>query len=187
MLTRYSNWLYRISTSRLTLAASILFLLFVGLVLANQANPTNFNREKANMPDLMLWYSSADLYNIAEEYGLEGREAYNTMHFTFDIIWPLIYTLFLSTTISWIYQRISTSSAWWMKLNLAPTFAMLLDFLENSATSWVMSRYPQPSPLAAALSPLFTFSKWVFVLLSAAILLSGIAIGIGKLIKGKAQ
>lgn len=47
--------------------------------------------------------------------------------------------------------------------NLAPLLGMVFDFLENSAASLVLARYPQQTPVVDALAPAFTFIKWVFV------------------------
>lgn len=51
---------------------------------------------------------------------------------------------------------------------------MVLDYLENSATSLEMARYPALTPGIAHLAPLFTLAKWVFVNGSFVLLLIGI-------------
>jgi len=48
-------------------------------------------------------------------------------------------------------------------LNLVPVAAVGFDFLENTATSLVMARYPADCPLAAALAPGLTLVKWILV------------------------
>ena len=46
-------------------------------------------------PDTSLIYSEADLYDMAENYGEMGRKAYIKLRWTFDLVWPFVYTLFL--------------------------------------------------------------------------------------------
>jgi hypothetical protein len=59
-------------------------------------------------------------------------------------------------------RTLPQDSRWWL-LNLVPVVAMLLDFLENTATSLVMARYPVQCPPGELLAPLFTPLKWLFV------------------------
>ena len=42
-------------------------------------------------------YSTSDLYEMAQSYGADGRGLYVKARFTFDLVWPLVYTLFLVT------------------------------------------------------------------------------------------
>ncbi len=58
-------------------------------------------------------------------------------------------------------------------MNLIPVAGMLLDYLENSATSLVMARYPALTPGVAHLAPVFTLAKWMCVNGSFVLLLGG--------------
>ncbi|HEY0601500.1 MAG TPA: hypothetical protein VGD58_01255, partial [Herpetosiphonaceae bacterium] len=94
MATQLSAWLYRRSTGWVVLAATALFVLFLGLVLPSQAARARQNTGVDESPDSSFVYSSDDLYRVAELYGPEGRAAYIRARFTFDVIWPLVYTAF---------------------------------------------------------------------------------------------
>lgn len=50
---------------------------------------------------------------------------------------------------------------------------MVLDYLENSAASLVMARYPALTPGVVHLAPVFTLAKWIFVTGSFGLLLIG--------------
>jgi hypothetical protein len=134
---------------------------------------------------LSFYYTGEELYQLAETYGEDGRAAYIHARFTFDLIWPLVYMLFLTTVISWLFRKAFAPQSSWQLWNLVPLFGVLLDYLENGATSLVMARYPAPSSLIAALAPVFTMLKWVFVGGSFVLLLVGIFGGIGKMIRKK--
>jgi len=106
----------------------------------------------------------------------QGRGAYVRARFTFDLIWPLVYTFFLSTAISWVYARALTADSLWRGANLGPVLAMLFDYLENLSASLVMVRYPHPTIVVDSLASLFTMSKWVLMIGSVGLLFGGTAI-----------
>lgn len=174
-MTRLSDWLYRISTGRVTLVALGVFLIFTILVLPRQTANAELNNAGAGSPDLSFYYSSDELYSMAEAYGEQGRQAYLQARWTFDLLWPIVYTAFLSTAISWLFKLGAPLGSRWRIANLIPLIGMLFDYLENISTSLVMLRYPQPCPLGAILAPIFTPIKWIFVGGSFILLLIGLA------------
>jgi hypothetical protein len=158
-----SNALSRISSGPVALAGVLIFLLFGALVLPRQAAAAERAAGDAGSPDTSFLYSPADLVRQAEAYGDEGRAAYVRARWTFDLVFPLIYGFFLLTSISWLLRSSLAADSPWHRYNLVPLAAVAFDFLENTATSWVMSRYPAGTPVAALAAPWFTFSKWLFV------------------------
>jgi len=80
----------------------LIFALEVAFVLPQQAERAESVSQGAGSPDTSFFYSSTDLYNMAETYGAEGRTAYVCARFTFDLIFPLTYLFFLATSISWV-------------------------------------------------------------------------------------
>ena len=173
-LHRLSPILHRWATGRVALLATVVFILFTALVLPRQAAEAEIASGGAGSPDTSFWYTPDDLYRMAEAYGPAGRQAYIKARWTFDLVWPVVYTVFLRLTIGWVYRRASTAESRWQLANLVPVASMLLDYLENSATSLVMARYPALTPGIAHLAPLFTLIKWVFVNGSFVLLLIGI-------------
>ncbi len=171
MFQYLSTTLQRLSTGRVTLIALLVFVVFTALVLPWQAAEAERISKGAGAPDTSLWYSSAELYRMAETYGPEGRQAYLLARWTFDVIWPLVYTSFLVAGTSWLTRRIFDTPSRWELLNLFPVLAMVLDFLENTAVSIVLVRYPAPTPFIVQLAPIFTLLKWLSVGGSCALLL----------------
>jgi hypothetical protein len=163
MWRRVSAWLHRVSTGWVTLVALIVFALFMGLVLPGQAADAEMEAGGAGSPDTSLWYSPRQLYDMARAYGEEGRQAYVRARFTFDLVWPLVYTAFLSTAISWLSRKGFPAGTLWQRTNVAPLLGLLLDYAENVSTSLVMARYPARTPLVDWLAPPFTLAKWLFV------------------------
>jgi hypothetical protein len=187
MINRVSDWLNKISTGWVTLLALIVFLLFSALVLPSQASRAEAETGDAGGPDTSLFYSSEDLYRWAEEYGPAGRAAYIRTRFTFDVIWPLVYTVFLVTATSWVYRQAFRADSRWRRLNLAPILGAAFDFLENISAAIVMGRYPDQTPLVDTLAPVFTLLKWVLIGASFVSLVIGVGVGLWRWLKKRGQ
>ena len=175
---RISDWLRQVTNGWVALSTLVVFLLFSALVLPGQSAVSETNAGDAGSPDTSLYYSADDLYHMAELYGEQGRAAYVKARYTFDVIWPVVYTVFLSTAISWVYGRAFTPASRWQRANLAPVLGALFDYLENLAASVVMVRYPDRTPVVDTLAPVFTLVKWVFVGGSFVLLFAGAAVGV---------
>jgi len=159
MFKRLSTWLNRKSNGWVALIALIVFILFMLFILPVQSSG-------GETPDTSLFYTTADLYRMAEQYGPAGREEYIQVRFTFDLIWPLVYGTFLVSTISWLARRVIPPESVWQLTNLVPLAGMLLDYLENISTAIVMARYPTATAVIDQLAPLISILKWSFVGLS---------------------
>jgi len=179
-LTHLSSTIHRLASGRVALAATVIFVLFTALVLPRQAAEAEAASGGASSPDTSFWYTPAELYQTAEAYGPAGRQAYIRARWTFDVIWPVVYTVFLAATLSWVYRHAVTASSPWLRVNLVPIVGMGLDYLENLATSLVMARYPAELPVVAQLAPVFTLSKWLFVNGSFVLLLAGGALALWR-------
>jgi hypothetical protein len=187
MWTETSEWLHQISNTWVALSGLAIFLLFSALVLPGQSARAEAYTTGVGSPDTSFLYSRADLYDTAEAYGEAGRKAYVRSRFTFDVIFPLVYTLVLGTAISWVYSRAFPPHSRWRLANLAPLAGAFLDYLENVATSVVMLRYPNQTAVVDALAPVFTLVKWIFVGGSFALLLAGAVVGIWQWIRSVGQ
>jgi len=162
-LRRLSHSLVEFSKTSITLTALAIFLIFSVVALPRQSAAADAYSGSSGSPDLSLFYSPNDIYQMAEQYGSAGRDAYVRARFSFDLVFPIIYTLFLATAISLIFGTITPEASPWRILNLAPIMGMLFDFLENITASIVISRYPALSPNSANFAPVFTFLKWAFI------------------------
>jgi hypothetical protein len=156
---RISDWLRQVPTGWVALAALVIFMLFTALVLPQQASKAAQETGGAVSPDTSFFYVPDDLYRMAEAYGERGRQAYIRARFTFDLVWPLLYTLFLATAISWVFGRAFALDSRWQRANLAPLWGALFDYLENLSTSLVMLRYPAQTAVVDLLAPVFTALK----------------------------
>lgn len=177
MFRRLSEWIQRISTGWVAFAALAVFILFTVLVLPGQASEAEGVAGGAGSPDMSFYYSADQLYQMAEAYGEEGRAAYIRARFTFDLIWPIVYMLFLATAMSWVNRRALAAESLWQRTNLVPVFGAFWDYVENISTSLVMARYPRHTVVVDGLAGFVTSVKWIFVGGSFVLLVIGIIIG----------
>jgi len=173
---KISDWLRHLSTGWVALLALLVFVLFSGLVLPQQAAKAERETGGSDSPDTSLFYTPSDLYQMAESYGEEGRQAYVRARFTFDLIWPLVYAFFLTTAIGWTFGRAFAPDSLWQRANLAPLLGTIFDYLENLSTSLVMIRYPDQTMLVDVLAPVFTALKWGWLGASFLLLLGGLIV-----------
>lgn len=174
MAKRISDWLRERSNLWVALIALVIFMVFPVIVLPDQAEQAEAYSGGAGSPDSSFFYTPADLYRTAEAYGEAGRAAYVRARWTFDVVWPLAYTFFLVTAIGWLFGKAFPAESTWQLANLVPLLGMIFDFLENSATSLVMLRYPAETPVVAALAPAFTVIKWILIAASFGLLVLGV-------------
>ncbi len=174
-----SEFFYRKSNIWAALLSLALFILFIWQVLPAEAERSDEVLGSTASPDTSFYYTKGELYQIAEDYDLEGRLYYIDSRITFDIIWPLIYTIFLISGISWIADKVILEGSWVRLLNLVPLGAIVMDYLENISNMIIMFRYPTPTDLLANLAGFFTVLKWVLVGGSFVILVLAIFLWIG--------
>lgn len=173
-MRRLAAWIEAKTTGGLALGALVVFLVFTALVLPRQAGEAEQASGSSASPDTSLFYTAGQLYEWAEAYGAAGRAAYIQARLTFDVAWPLVYTLFLATALSWLMARAFAAGSGWRRANVVPLLGMLFDFLENGATALVMARYPAETPVVAQVAGVLTLLKWLFVGGSFVLLLVGI-------------
>jgi hypothetical protein len=159
------------STGKVAAAGLVLFLVFTAAVLPNQASQSEAYAGEVGSPDQSFLYGSADLYDMAEAYGPDGRQAYIRARFTFDLVWPLVYMGFLTTSLGWLSDKLFDPSSRWLNVVVLPLVGGFLDYFENIAAAVVMARYPDLSPILASAAPIFTVLKWTSIGLSFAALL----------------
>lgn len=144
----------------------ILFLVYLFLILPREAG-----RFDMVTPDTMLFYSVADLSLIANQLGADGRSLYIETRITFDILWPLVYTVFLLSSYAMFQKH---------RMFFLPLFAMGFDFAENLFVSIYFWRYPSSSVWIARVASVSTMIKWLLILLSFLYLLYLVAVGIKR-------
>ena len=162
-MQRISEFFYRKTSFWVVLITLALFVIFLFMVLPAEAERSNEVLGDLPSPDTSFYYSKADLYQMAEAYGQEGRYYYVDSRITFDIVWPFVYTLFLINAISWVLNKTILDESKFRLLNLVPLAGILFDFLENITNMVVMFKYPIRVDFLASIAGVITSIKWIFV------------------------
>ncbi len=162
-IKQISTWLLKISSTRLMIASLALMIGFMVFVLPDQARKSAMETGSERSPDTSFYYTPDDLYQMAEEYGETGRKAYIHARWTFDLVFPLVYTSFLAIGISWFIQRLPGWGEIWKWANLVPLLGGIIDLLENTAASLAFSTFPNRLHAALVSASVLTPIKWVLV------------------------
>jgi hypothetical protein len=137
----------------------LIFLLFVIIVLPNEAQKGEV-LGLISGPDTSLFYTAEQLYDIANEYGPDGREFYIHQRYTFDLIWPVVYGSFILISSTYFHKKSNLLKKYSL-LSYFSVIAVIFDYLENMMTSVVMYRYPTKTPILDNLAGYMTLLKWI--------------------------
>ena len=131
-----SAQLRRLSTGQVTMVMLLIFIVFMVLILPSQSNRELETRAGSATPDLSLFCTPEELYQMAETFGPGGRKAFILARWTFDVAWPMVYSIFLVTSISWLVGRGFPSASRWQFTKLVPILAADLIFLRIYPIRW---------------------------------------------------
>lgn len=124
--------------------------------------------------DLLFFYTPAQAFAMIEKYGEAGRALYMKIELSVDILYPVVYTLFLGLLISWLFQRAFTPDSRMQKWNVAPVGVWFFDLLENVGIVIMLAMYPSQPVFLAWLTMLLGIIKWALAFLSIALVLVGL-------------
>jgi hypothetical protein len=140
------------------LIAVFIFVIFTATILPSEAL-RGVEAGLTQSIDTSILYSVEDLYSIISGYSREVRLAYIYQRFTFDLVWPLVYGLFIVITTLYLLLKIRIKRL--NSLIYFPLAAVIFDFLENISVSVLMFIYPFRITALALLASIFTTLKWV--------------------------
>ncbi|MBA4384438.1 MAG: hypothetical protein C0410_06855 [Anaerolinea sp.] len=183
MMKKLSAFFYRVSSGWVALIGLLVFVIFSVLVLPVESARVDAYSQGLGSPDTSFIYDSKMLLQMAEAYGEEGRSAFLTARWGFDLAFPLIFTFFFITSISFLFKKGLGGSSNLLLINLVPLLGLFFDLAENTATSVVMAAYPLVGTWGQFLAPVFTPIKWIFVTICMLLLFIGLLLWLTKRIK----
>ena len=124
--------------------------------------------------DIQLFYTPEKVYSMVESYGEAGRASYRTFELTGDIIYPIVYTLFFSLFITWLFQRGFPPTSKMQALNVIPLGGWLFDLLENLGIVTMLSVFPSTPDGLAWITAIATLIKWLFATATIVLILVGL-------------
>lgn len=145
----------------------IVFVFFLIVVLPAQALAFANVTSGSGSPDTSLFYTPAQFYAWALEYGEVGRAHYIRTRFGFDLIWPLAYGAFFYTGIKIGGLR---RREWLANLAILTIF---FDYMENLFASVAMGLYPMVVSVIVYVAAVSTFLKWSTLSISGSLMIIG--------------
>ena len=173
MLTNLSNTLKKYANGWLVLILLAGEIFFNAVILPAQQAKIQSTPGAAGPIDLQFFYTPEKVYGMIASYGDEIRASYRTFELTGDIAYPVVYTLFFSLAITWLFQRGFPADSNMHKYNVVPFGAWLFDLFENLCIVAMLSIYPSTPAALAWLATIFTMTKWLFIIPTALLLLYG--------------
>ena len=162
MLDRLSAMLHRFAKGWLVFILFLLDMFFNIIVMPMAEALMKFDGGGPGPLDLRFFTSPAKMFEIIDQYGEYNRIFYRNVELTADILYPIVYTLFFSLLISWLFQRGFDPASPLQKWNVLPFGAWLFDLLENIGIVTLLSIYPSTPVALALLTTLLTMVKWIF-------------------------
>lgn len=174
MLTKLSNTLHRNAKGWLVFILFLMDMFFNILVMPMAQALMKFDGGGPGPLDLRFFTPPTKMFEIIGQYGEYNRVFYRNFELTGDILYPIVYTLFFSLLISWLFQRGFAPASNMQKWNVLPFGALLFDLLENLGIVTLLSVYPSTPVIVAVLTTLLTMVKWTFAAGSILLILFGL-------------
>lgn len=178
MLTTLSDTLQKYAKGWLILVFFALEVFFNAVILPGTQARLEASSGGTGPIDLQFFYTPEKAYSMIASYGDTGRAIYRTFELTGDIIYPIVYTLFFSLLITWLFQRGFAANSKLQKLNVVPFGGWLFDLLENVCIVAMLSLYPSTPTAIAGLATIFTIIKWCFAGAAALLVILGLVMAL---------
>ncbi len=164
------------------LALFLLLLLFTFVIFPWRSSELPKMQPPLEKPtlDTQFGYSVQTVYETARQLGEQGRMAYALTEVSVDLVYPVLYSLFLSLLMLAIFRRLLAPTSAWLRLALLPVVVPLFDYAENFSIVFILLNYPTQFPSLAQAANVFTLAKWTVGVGCVVIILLG---GIGALIR----
>ena len=120
MLTNLSNILKKYANGWLVLVFLAGEIFFNAVVMPVQQAKIAAGSGGTMPIDLQIFYTPEKVYGMITSYSEEIRASYRTFEMTADILYPIVYTLFFSLAMTWLFQRGFSSNSAMHKYNIVP-------------------------------------------------------------------
>lgn len=146
---------YIIKISEQKKGITFLFLIFLFVVLPMMSFLNTFISKQSLSFDTNFLFHVDQYYTIRNSLGENGRLYYIFERFTFDLIWPVVYTLFFLSLAQYIHLKNKK------KVIVVLSFSSIIfDYLENIFAVIFVLLYPSTAHYLIYMLMIFTILKW---------------------------
>lgn len=166
--------LARIATSKVLILLFLVALPFTAFVFPYRNTTLSIlsGREKPTL-DSDVHYDATYAYDLFCSLTDKGRRLYAWSEITADLIFPIIYSFFLSLLIIYIFQKTSFTKPQQF-LAMLPFLMLLFDYGENTLIAFMLFDYPDRHTALAQVASVCTKLKWSLLVVSLAAILFGL-------------
>ena len=136
----------------------VLYLLFALLIFPM------LPQSKAGILDIKYYYTARQAYEIISNYSLAERHRYAIIAMTIDILYPIVYSLFLTALSIFLIGRLAIRRRIIIRLAYISMGAAVFDLLENTTLTIMMLNYPVKLNSLANIAGYFTAAKWTLII-----------------------
>jgi hypothetical protein len=161
MLKKLSNWIYERAHGGLVLLFLGLQMLFAAFILPyfqEQFQPESLTE----LLDLKFGFDTTTAFQILNSYGEVGRSVYLQFESVWDVLFPLVYTLFNILFISFLLRKTFPENTKLRLLNLLPFGNLIFDLGENFGIVKLLSEFPNLSDFWVNFASTSGIVKWLF-------------------------
>ena len=180
-----SRVLYRWSSWRSVLAATLLYGFFLSQVMAPHAAEMQRFAGAWGAPDGHVFYTPTELYSHIGTWDDDGRKHYVRFRFGLDPLWAFTYTAFLISLGSVALRRATKEEDLRRLLNLVPLIPMSADLLENGLGIALVSALPTQLNWLAAIMGITSLVKWTSLAIAHLLLLYSLALAVRRMVQAR--
>lgn len=158
-----------LSTVR-NIAILIIILLFFNLYLFRLFELKHEGKLLQSL-DVRFSYSNAEVFELFEKIGEQGRSDYFILTAAVDMIYPIVYGLLLVFLLLAITNVLFPARKKLLYIAMIPFTTVFFDYLENFNTLLLLGSFPDMNHRAIATGSFFTSTKWTFATFSLILLL----------------
>jgi len=152
------------SSKTFLITISVIFVLFIGIVLPFFASLTEEKTNSNFSPDTGFFYTIDQFYENMEIYNESGRNFYILMRWTFDIIWPLVYFSFFISCLSYLSLKYERKRR--LFIFSLPILGLGFDIIENILATINVAIYPNRAVYLVKFLQIASILKWIFIALT---------------------
>ncbi len=157
-MEQISNWFHKYARLWIIIIFMGLFIVMMNIIPLIPLDQALINNESLDLPS---FNTPVKIYSLLGSYGSLGRQQIVILALTWDLLFPISYTLFFGLLISWLLQRGFPRNSKWQKANLV-VLGGIFDLLENACTVILIAFYPNKLIPIAWAKTLFTMTKYCF-------------------------
>ncbi len=179
ILYQYSDFIRKYASGKNILLSLAVFILFQ-VILGFCSHYIKAESQNAGVLDIGFGYSAEEVYTQYLDKFTDKGIQYYKMAETVDLLYPLVYAILLSLTISWGFSGVISANNPLKILNLLPLLAADLDYLENIGVFALLFTHPEKWMFMASWTSTFGVLKWGVVGVSMLMCLIAIPLGFRK-------